>query len=81
MSGPKLAIVDDAAGNLAPARRLNWRTVWVSHEPKPGPDGADYTVNDLWQIAGAFQELGLMDKRHRAVAEHRLAGCAWAKQG
>lgn len=81
VSGAKLAIVDDAVANLAPARRLNWRTIWVCGKQSALSDSrVDYVVNDLWQVADTFQQLGVMDATHRAIAAHRLAGCAWAEQ-
>jgi hypothetical protein len=41
---------------------------------------ADFVVHDLWQVAAVLQQLGVMDAAHRVIAEHRLAGCVWAKR-
>ena len=75
----KLVMVDDAAKNLAPARALGWKTIWVTPIRDDFNPRVDFIVQDLWQIAGAFQQLGVMDSAHRVMAEHRLAGCAWAR--
>ena len=74
-----LVMVDDSARNLAPAHALGWTTIWVNPNGHAAEPQADYVVRDLWQIAGAFHQLGIMDSEHRVMAEHRLAGCAWAQ--
>jgi FMN phosphatase YigB (HAD superfamily) len=75
-----LVMVDDAAKNLAPARILGWHTIWVNPMGDSADTPVDFIVRDLWQIAGAFHQLGVMDSAHRAIAVHRLAACAWARQ-
>ena len=75
-----LVMVDDGARNLAPARALGWKTVYVNASGNSTTAVVDFVVQDLWLVAAAFQQLGVMDAAHRAIAEHRLAGCAWAKR-
>ena len=79
--GDQLVMVDDAAKNLAPAHVLGWRTIWVDPIGDSANPRVDFIVRDLWQVAGAFHQLGVMDSAHRVTAEHRLAGCAWAGTG
>ncbi len=79
-SGRPLVMVDDAAKNLAPAHALGWKTIWVNPAQRVAEVEADYMVQDLWQVAQAFQQLGAMDDAHRVMANHRLAGCAWVKR-
>lgn len=74
-----LLMVDDAMMNLQPARRLGWTTVWVHGNRRTGDDEADYAVGDLWETAQAFRDIGVLDASHHLVAQHRLAGCAWAR--
>lgn len=76
--GDTLVMVDDAAKNLAPARALGWKTIWVTPIHDDSNPRVDYSVRDLWEVADAFHNLGVMDTQHRVIAEHRLAGCAWA---
>lgn len=76
--GERLVMVDDAAKNLAPARALDWKTIWVTPVRAELDPRVDFIAQDLWQIASAFQKLDVMDATHRVMAEHRLAGCAWA---
>lgn len=79
--GEALVMVDDALSNLAPARALGWKTIWVNPNGQGNADSlVDFSVQNLWQIADAFQQLGIMDAQHRAAAEHRLMGCAWAER-
>ncbi|MBI3915097.1 MAG: pyrimidine 5'-nucleotidase [Chloroflexi bacterium] len=75
-----LVMVDDAARNLAPAHALGWKTIWVTQSQNDAEAQKDYVVHDLSQIAEVFQQLGVMDATHRGMAEHRLAGCAWARK-
>ena len=77
----RIVMVDDAVRNLLPARTLGWKTVWVTPIRDDSNPRVDFVVRDLWQIAGAFHQLGVMDAAHRVMAEHRLAGCAWAHKG
>ncbi len=79
-SPDRLVMVDGQAVNLMSARHLQWRTVWVASQPVHANGKADYVVANMWEVAGAFHELGIMDKRHQVMAEHRLAGCAWARR-
>ena len=79
VSDHALLIVDDALMNLQPARRLGWTTVWVHGNRRTGDGIADYVVGDLWEIARVFRQVGVLDESHQAIAEHRLAGCAWAR--
>ncbi len=79
MPSDALVMVDDAAKNLAPARTLGWHTIWVNPIGDSVNTRVDFIVRDLWQIAGAFHQLGVMDSAHRVMAQHRLAGCAWAR--
>lgn len=72
-------MVDDALMNLQPARRLGWTTVWMHGNRRAGDGIADHAVGDLWEIARIFHALGVLDESHHAIAEHRLAGCAWAQ--
>lgn len=78
--GGALVMVDDAPRNLAPAHELGWTTILVNPENGTRDAHVDFVVRDLWQVADAFQQLGVMDAHHRAMAEHRLAGCAWAQR-
>ena len=75
-----LVMVDDSARNLAPAHDLGWKTIWVGQSTNATRGQTDYVVHDLWQIAEVFQQLGVMDKQHRVIAEHRLAGCVWTQK-
>ncbi len=75
-----LVIVDDAARNLTPARELGWKTICVNTKGAPSDAAVDFVVRDLWEVADAFQKLGILDARHRVMAEHRLNGCIWAKK-
>ena len=77
----RLVMVDDAAKNLMPAHALGWRTIWVDPIGGRAHTRVDFIAHDLWQIAGAFRQLGVMDASHRVMAEHRLAGCAWVGRG
>ena len=79
VSDRALLMVDDALTNLQPARGLGWTTVWVHGNRRTGNGVADYAVGDLWEIAQVFRTLGVLDESHHAIAEHRLAGCAWAQ--
>lgn len=74
-----LLIIDDALMNLQPARHLGWTTVWMHGNRRTGNGAADYAVGDLWEIARVFRALGVLDESHHAIAEHRLAGCAWVQ--
>ena len=81
VAGDALMMVDDAAQNLTPARALGWKTICVAaNQAGLAPDVADFVVHDLWQVADAFRHFGVMDEAHHAIAEHRLAGCAWARK-
>jgi putative hydrolase of the HAD superfamily len=80
MPGGALAMVDDAAKNLAPALALGWKTIWVNPDHHATQVPVEYEVHDLWQVADAFHRLGVMDASHRVMAEHRLAGCAWVER-
>ena len=75
----RLVMVDDAAKNLMPARALGWKTIWVTPIRDDFNPRVDFIVQDLWQIADAFHQLGVMDSAHRVMAEHRLVGCPWAR--
>ncbi len=81
LAGSELVMVDDAAKNLAPAHALGWKTVWVNPGSRTAETKLDYIVRDLWQVAEAFHQLGVMDASHRVMAEHRLAGCTWVQRG
>lgn len=78
--GDALVMVDDGAKNLAPARELGWKTIYVNANGGDASADVDFVVRDLWQIADAFHRLGVMDAKHRVMAEHRLAGCVWAER-
>lgn len=80
MPGDALVMVDDALRNLAPAHALDWTTIWVNPDGQAAETGVDYVVQDLWQVADAFHQLGVMDAAHRVMAKHRLAGCAWVER-
>ena len=80
VSGDALVMVDDSPRNLAPARALGWKTVCVHSSGNPATAAVDFIVHGLWQVADAFRQLGVMDAAHRAIAEHRLAGCVWARK-
>lgn len=80
VSGDALVLVDDRLRNLAPAHELGWTTIWVNPENATHDVRVDFVVRDLWQVADAFQQLGVMDAHHRMMAEHRLAGCMWAQR-
>lgn len=80
VSGDALVMVDDAPRNLAPARELGWTTILVNPEAGTHDARVDFVVRDVWQVADAFQKLGILDARHRIIAEHRLEGCAWAER-
>ncbi len=58
---------------------LGWKTIWVNATGARANARTDFVVRDLWQVASAFHQLGIMDAAHRVMAEHRLAGCAWAQ--
>lgn len=76
-----LVMVDDVLSSLAPAHALGWKTIWVNPNGAENPnDQVDFVVHDMWQIAGAFHRLGVMDSRHRLMADHRLAGCVWVQR-
>jgi len=78
--GDALVMVDDALSNLVPAHTLGWKTIWVTSAGAPQPNGTvDFVAHDLWQIADAFHQLGIIDSRHRVMAGHRLAGCVWTQ--
>lgn len=65
---------------LAPAHALGWKTIWVNPKGAENPnDRVDFVVHDLWQIAGAFHKLAVMDARHHVMADHRSAGCVWVR--
>lgn len=76
----RLLLVDHHAENLAPARFLQWHTVWFRGNPSLTNGKADYSVDDLWQAVQAFYDLGVMDEKHRELAEHRLMDCEWTKR-
>lgn len=79
--GDALVMVDDAVQNFTPARALGWRPICVAaNDAGTAPDVADWVVHDLWQVADAFRRFGVVDEAHRAIAEHRFAGCAWARR-
>lgn len=78
--GDALVMVDDALSNLVPAHALGWKTIWVTSTGVPqSSDTVDFVVQNLWQVADAFQQLGIMDPRHRVMAAHRLEGCVWTQ--
>lgn len=72
--------VDDAMKNLAPARELGWKMIWVNVNGALSDGAVDFVVRDLWQIADAFHQLGVMDPKHRVMVEHRLARYVWAER-
>ena len=76
----QLLMIDHRAANLAPARQLQWRTVWVRGDPSLQNGKADYTVDNLGQATQVFYELGVMDEKHRAIAQNQLASWAWAQR-
>lgn len=75
-----IVMVDDAAKNLAPAHALGLKTIWVNPNDHTAETQVDYVVRDLWQVADAFHQLGVMDAAHQVMAEHRLAGCPWVQK-
>lgn len=78
--GDALVMVDDALSNLVPAHALGWKTILVTSTGVPDPnESVDFVAHDLWQIADAFHQLGVMDSRHRVMANHRLEGCVWTQ--
>lgn len=79
-SGSAILMVDDVEANLVSARRLGWHTIRVQADKQHAGSSAEFAVHDLWQIADALHQLGVMDDAHRTIAEHRLGTCPWAKR-
>jgi len=79
--GDALVLSDNAAQNFTPPCALGWKAICVAaNDASAAPDVAGFVGHDLWQVDTAFRQLGMMDEAHRAIAEHRLAGCAGARR-
>lgn len=74
VEGQALIMLDDALKNLVPAKRRNWITVWVNGG-KGNSKEVDYVVNDLWQVAHVFHQLGILDEAHRDEWHRCLTQC------
>jgi putative hydrolase of the HAD superfamily len=52
------AMVDDTARNLAPAKALGMRTVWLDGNDNPraaeGRESADYVIHSIYEVADMF---------------------------
>jgi putative hydrolase of the HAD superfamily len=48
------ALIDDLRPNLAAAKRLGMRTVWVTEDEDPADDAVDHVVADIFGIESIF---------------------------
>lgn len=48
------ALIDDLRPNLATAKRLGMRTVWVTEDEGPADDAVDHVVGDIFGIESIF---------------------------